>query len=77
MTDSARQVLSHALALSSEDRADIAYELLSSLEAKPVQRDEEEWLAEVERRAREALAGAPGTPWPEARERIAERLHRR
>lgn len=77
MTDSVRQMLSHALELSSEERADLAYELLSSLEAKPEQRSEEEWIAEVERRARAALAGAPATPWPEARDQIAERLRHR
>jgi hypothetical protein len=70
-------MLSHALELTSHERADLAYEILNSLETKPVERTDDEWIAEVEKRARAALEGAPGTPWPEARQQIAKYLRRR
>ena len=65
-----------ALHLSNEDRAEVVDGLLASLTpmAFGPDRSNEEWVAEIERRAREAQAGAPGTPWPEVRRRIEDRL---
>ncbi len=66
-------VLRDALALPVERRAQIAAELLASLdEPEPVALDlvRAAWAEELEHRARRARSGAdPGTPWPEVRDR--------
>ena len=53
-------------------RAELVIELLDSLEPplSGEQRTDDAWIAEVERRARAALAGSPGISWDEARARI-------
>ena len=50
MTDRARKLLEDAMTLSEDERLDLAEQLTSSLPA------DEEWLGELERRARRALA---------------------
>ena len=75
---SPKALLAEALKLPHGERADVAAELLASLDeetaADPVE-VERAWAVEIERRARRALAGeSAGTPWEEARERIEERL---
>ena len=69
-----------ALALPMDRRAQVAAELLASLD-QPVQDDPEivrtEWAQELEHRARRALSGAdPGEPWPEVRDIIRGALAR-
>lgn len=54
MTGRAHKVFEEALALSDDERLDLAAQLLSSLPA------DLEWLAELERRARRALADPSG-----------------
>jgi putative addiction module component (TIGR02574 family) len=54
MTDPARKLLQDALALSEDERLDLAEQLMSSLPT------DVEWLAELERRARRALADPSG-----------------
>jgi Putative addiction module component len=66
-----------ALRLSAELRARLAQVLLSSLQDEPETRSSEVWIAEVERRARDALNGAPGIPWCEARRQIEGSLRSR
>ena len=68
-------VLQDALALSTEDRADLARELIASLDA-PGERDvEEAWAREVERRLREIDDGsAVLEDWSTVRARILTRL---
>lgn len=60
------------------ERADVAAELLDSLDDEPgedPQELEKAWGAEIERRARRALAGeSQGAPWEEVRQRIERRL---
>ncbi|MBY0493563.1 MAG: addiction module protein [Cyanobacteria bacterium] len=75
MTQKARSILRAALALPHKQRAHVATELLESLNP-PVFEDEEkarrEWLAEIERRARRALAEpSAGQTWEQVRERTA------
>jgi putative addiction module component (TIGR02574 family) len=76
MTKTAQQVLLDALHLSQPERATVANSLLESLDPPPPDKegDHEEWLGEIERRARAALAGKPGVPWGDARARILKRL---
>lgn len=74
-------VLEEALRLTPQERADVAAELLESLEVeRPDQQEEVEkaWAEEIERRARRILAGeSTGAPWEEVRRRLEERLARR
>ena len=54
MTDRARKVLHEALELSLPERAELAADLLASLDGEPEAEVEAAWAAEVERRARES-----------------------
>lgn len=69
------RVLAEALGLPSQERVRLASELLASL-GPPEDADartDEEWIAEIERRASEAET-TPGRPWPEVRAEIERRL---
>lgn len=59
MTSDALTILRDALALSEGDRADLAAELLASLPVSEggLEIDSDEWLREVERRARSVESG--------------------
>ena len=72
----AEEVLKEALQLSEGERAGVAAELLASLEPDIERRDGEAWIAEVERRARAAIAGLPGLSWEETRTRVEKRIPR-
>ena len=54
MTDRARKVLHEAMELSLAERAELAADLLASLDGEPEAEVEAAWAAEVERRARES-----------------------
>jgi putative addiction module component (TIGR02574 family) len=73
MSSKAARLLSEALALPEAERAALAADLLASVEP-PAKLTDEEWLAEVERRARSARDGSLGIPWAEARRRIEDSL---
>ena len=77
MSRRAEELRDEALALSERERADLAADLLSSLPSPPQDRDGEEWIAEIERRARAALAGEAGVSWDEARSAAERRLGRK
>ncbi len=78
MSPTTQKVLKEALELPESERASLAAELLGSLEphGSGQQRTEKEWLAEVERRARAALSGTPGSTWDETLKRVTDRLPR-
>lgn len=59
MTDRAQELLRAALALAPEERADVAAELLASLDepADDPAAVETAWAREIEKRARRVLAG--------------------
>lgn len=71
MTGRARELLDEALALVPEERADVAAELLASLDAPPAAgrpETREAWVAEIERRARRVLSRqSSGEPWEAVR----------
>jgi putative addiction module component (TIGR02574 family) len=72
MTGRAHQLLEDALTLSEEERLDLAEQLFSSLPAEP------DVLAELERRARRALADPQGgEAWDVVERRISARVARR
>jgi hypothetical protein len=75
MTTVTARLLDDALSLPEDERAGLAAELLASLAptTRAEARSEDEWLAEIERRARAALAGSPGLSWKAARAEIERR----
>lgn len=80
MTPRVRDLLRDALALPVEERADLASELLASLEGPADDPGEVEaaWAAEIERRARRVLSGeSAGEPWADVRRRIEADLKKR
>jgi putative addiction module component (TIGR02574 family) len=81
MTDRAQAVLREALTLPVDERADVAAELLASLDDEPAEdlaEVEMAWGKEIERRARRVLAGeSTGEPWEDVRARIEARLRQR
>ena len=74
MSDRAQTLLREALTLPPNERADVAAELLASLD-DPATEDQAAvqaaWATEIERRARRVLAGES---WKDVRDRIAQRL---
>ena len=81
MPSRAQELLRDALALPLDERADVAAELLASLddaEAEHPADVEAAWAAEIERRARRVIAGeSAGIPWEDVRRRAEAELRRR
>lgn len=81
MSPRAQELLREALALPVDERADVAAQLLASLDDAAVDDPAEveaAWAAEIERRARRVLAGeSAGVPWQDVRCRADEELRRR
>lgn len=72
-----RELLAAALALPLEERADLARELISSLDGPFDEDADKAWAEEIERRIANWRAGrTKGVPWPEAEARILARLER-
>lgn len=78
MTDRAQELLREALTLSVTERADVAAELLASLDNPSALTPDEvdaAWAREIERRARRVMSGeSAGEPWDDVRARVARRL---
>ena len=81
MMSRAQDVLREALALPLDERADVAAELLASLDDAAAERPadvEAAWAAEIERRARLALADeSGGVAWDDVRRRAEAELRQR
>ena len=81
MTARPQDVLRDALALPLDERAALAAELLASLDDAASERPDDveaAWAAEIERRARRALADeSGGVPWADVRRRAEAELRRR
>src|SRR5436190_4310441 len=56
MSERARKLLQHAMELPLPERAELVADLLTSLDGEPASGVEAAWAAEIERRAREAIA---------------------
>ncbi|MCB1033884.1 MAG: addiction module protein [Acidobacteria bacterium] len=73
-------LLEEVLRLPQRDRAEVAAEILASLDDSPAEDPaeiEKAWALEIELRARRALAGeTSGASWGEVRRRIEGRLAR-
>ena len=75
MAGTARDLFREALALPETERADLAAELLASLDGLPDADWEESWSAEIDRRVEAArLAGDSGIDWVDARREILAKL---
>ena len=78
MSSRAQELLREALTLPVEERADVAAELLASLdETLPDDPAEVEaaWVREIERRARRVMRGeSAGEAWEDVRSRVVRRL---
>ena len=81
MSSQAQQLLRDALALPLNERADVAAELLASLDDAEAEHPvdvEAAWAAEIERRARRVMSGeSAGVPWEDVRRRAEAELRRR
>ena len=79
MASTVDRVLEEALKLAPDERARIVAELLATLEPDipSDQRSEADWIEELERRARAAIAGGPGVTWTKALGQIQSRLSSR
>ena len=80
MTRRAQELLREALALPSDERADVAAQLLASLDDEDVDTEDIEavWAVEIEKRARRVLAGqSDGIPWEDVRRRAEAELRKR
>lgn len=75
MGDAAKKLLQEALGLPEDERAELAAELMASLDGPPDPDAEAAWAAEIERRAARVLSGeSKGTPWEEVRRRIEREI---
>jgi putative addiction module component (TIGR02574 family) len=81
MTSRAQELLREALTLPIAERADVAAELLASLDSAEADNPTEveaAWASEIERRARRVMAGeSAGIPWSDVRQRAEAELHNR
>ena len=80
MTQRTQELLREALALPVDERADVAAQLLASLDDEDVATEDIEatWAAEIEKRARRVLSGqSEGIPWEDVRRRAEADLRKR
>lgn len=79
MTQRTQELLREALALPVDERADVAAQLLASLDDTDVATEDIEaaWAVEIEKRARRVLAGqSEGIPWEDVRRRAEAELRK-
>ena len=78
MTKAAEKLLTDALKLALPERAELAAELLASLDGAPDFDAEAAWSVEIDRRAERARSGADaGKAWTDVRDRIQGELRKR
>jgi putative addiction module component (TIGR02574 family) len=80
MSPRTQQIFREAMALPIDERADLAAELLASLDDAAAENPadvEAAWAAEIERRARRVIAGeTSGIAWGDVRRRAESDAHR-
>ncbi len=77
MSEATARLLEEALQLDVRERAELAAELLASVDGEADADVDAAWAAEIEHRARRALSGASaGSPWSDVRARIEARRGR-
>ena len=78
MGSEARKILENAMALSPDERAELARELIASLDGEADPGAEAAWTAEITRRAERVLSGeSRGVPWETVKQDVrAEISHK-
>ncbi len=75
MSDRAAQVYAEALELELDERAELASQMIASIDGLPDADAESAWAVEIERRARRTIAGdSQGTDWESIRSRVETKL---
>jgi putative addiction module component (TIGR02574 family) len=75
MGKATKKLLHEALMLPTDERAELAAELIASLDGPADTGVEVAWAAEIERRAAKVLSGeSEGAPWEEVRRRIEREI---
>lgn len=75
MTRAARDLLEEALKLDVAERADLAAELLASLDGEPDEQVEAAWAAEIQRRMDRIEAGTEKLlPWEDVQRQIDKEI---
>lgn len=75
MTRAARDLLEKALKLDVSERADLAAELLASLDGEPEEQVEAAWAAEIQRRIGRIEAGTEKLlPWEDVQKQIDKKI---
>jgi putative addiction module component (TIGR02574 family) len=75
MSSEARKILEEAMALSPDEHATLARELLASLDGEHDPGVDAAWVAEITRRAERFRSGeSKGIPWDEVKAGLAERF---
>lgn len=75
MTKATQAALAHALKLGLDERAELAAELLASLDGPPDPGAEAAWEAEIRRRVSAIEAGTePTEPWEDVKRRIKNEI---
>ncbi len=78
MTKPAEKVLSEALTLDTRERAEIAAQLIASLDGEPDQDVEAAWAAEVDRRIEAVEAGrAKLVSWGDVEHGVEQEIRKR
>ena len=78
MSKTGQKVLDEALQLEVSERAELAAELLASLDGERDENVEAAWAAEIKRRAARARSGEDvGRPWAEVRAEAKDALSKR
>jgi len=78
MRNDGARLLADAMQLDAHDRAELAAELIASLDGAADPDAETAWAAEIERRAARAYSGEDtGRPWAEVREQVRDERRRR
>lgn len=77
VTKDAARLLEEALKLDPAGRAQLASELIASLDSEADEGVEAAWAAEIEERAARARSGDdPGEPWQAVRDRLEQNLRK-
>ena len=75
MTKAAENLLEQAMKLGVDERAELAAELLASLDGEPEEDVEAAWAAEIQRRIERIEAGAEKfIPWDDVKRRIEKEI---
>jgi len=75
MTKAAETLLHEAMKLEVSERAELASELLASLEGEPEEEVEAAWAAEIQRRIERIEAGSEKLlPWDDVKRRIDKEI---